>query len=72
MEDYKAKDPITRVLETIKTNKLASDKDLEKILANVKSIVDESVKFAEESPDLEPHELYEDVYKQADYPFIKE
>lgn len=72
VEDYKAKDPITRVLETIKTNKLASDKDLEKILANVKSIVDESVKFAEESPDLEPHELYEDVYKQADYPFIKE
>ena len=38
----------------------------------MKQIVDESVKFAEESPDLEPHELYEDVYVQKDYPFIKE
>ena len=72
VEDYKAKDPITRVLETIKSNKLATDKEIEKILSNVKLLIDESVKFAENSPDPKPDELYKDVYKQEDYPFIKE
>jgi pyruvate dehydrogenase E1 component alpha subunit len=30
------------------------------------------VKFAEESPDPRPEELYEDVYTQEDYPYVKE
>jgi len=38
----------------------------------VKALVDESVKFAEESPYPEVEELYHDVYVQKDYPFIKE
>ena len=70
--DYKEKDPISQVLETITVNKLASDSEIKKIQEEVKAIVEESVVFAEESPDLEPHELYEDVYTQNDYPFIKE
>jgi pyruvate dehydrogenase E1 component alpha subunit len=41
-------------------------------MIKVKKIVDESVKFAEESPEPIPNDLYEDVYKQKDYPFIKE
>ena len=53
-------------------NNLASSKKIKEIQDEVKQIVEESVKFAEESPDLEPHELYEDVYVQKDYPFIKE
>ena len=72
VEDYKQKDPITQVLKTIEENNLASSKKIKEIQDEVKQIVDESVKFAEESPDLEPHELYEDVYVQKDYPFIKE
>ena len=72
VEDYKAKDPIYSVLETIKVNKLASDNELEKIKTNVKLLIDESVKFAEDSPEPDPSELYKDVYKQSDYPFIKE
>jgi len=43
-----------------------------KIQEEVKVLVDESITFAEESPDLEAHELYEDVYMQKDYPFIKD
>jgi pyruvate dehydrogenase E1 component alpha subunit len=35
-------------------------------------MIEESVKFAEDSPLPEPHELYEDVYKTEGYPFIKE
>jgi pyruvate dehydrogenase E1 component alpha subunit len=34
--------------------------------------VDESVAFAENSPYPEAHEIYEDVYTQTDYPYIKE
>jgi pyruvate dehydrogenase E1 component alpha subunit len=70
--EYQAQDPIEQVLSTIKKNKYASAKELEAIDKRVKDIVEESVKFAEESPDLEPHELYEDVYFEPNYPFIKE
>jgi len=72
VEDYKDKDPIKQVLNTIQENKLASDSQIKKIQDEVKAIVDESITFAEESPELEPHELYEDVYMQKDYPFIKD
>ena len=51
---------------------MASEAHIKKIQDEVKAIVEESVKFAEESPDLNPEELYEDVYTQKDYPFIKE
>jgi len=72
VESYKEKDPITHVLNTIKKNKLATDNELKNLDNEVKAIIDESIKFAEESPDLQPEELYEDVYVQKDYPFIKE
>jgi pyruvate dehydrogenase E1 component alpha subunit len=72
VEDFKGKDPILQVLNTIKENSLASDEQIKKMQDEVKQIVDESIKFAEDSPELEPHELYEDVYMQKDYPFIKD
>lgn len=71
VEKYKAQDPIEKVLEVIKKNKFATDKQLENIQEKVKDLVVESVKFAEDSPFPEAHELYEDVYAE-DYPFIKE
>ena len=72
VEDYKDKDPISKVLKTIKDNNLATDDQIKIIQDEVKQTVEESIKFAEESPELDPHELYEDVYMQSDYPFIKE
>jgi pyruvate dehydrogenase E1 component alpha subunit len=72
VNNYKDKDPIAQVLKTITENKLASEAHIKKIQDEVKAIVEESVKFAEESPELSPEELYEDVYMQKDYPFIKE
>ncbi len=72
VEKYKKLDPIQKVLETIKEKKYATAKLLEEIEERVKDKVVESVKFAEESPLPEAHELYEDVYAEADYPFIKE
>ena len=72
VEDYKNQDPIEKVLRVIQDNKLATEKELEKISQRVKDVVEESVKFADESEELEGYELYEDVYKEPDYPFIKE
>ncbi|MFT5601745.1 MAG: pyruvate dehydrogenase E1 component alpha subunit [Flavobacteriales bacterium] len=72
VEDYKSQDPIQKVLTTIKDNKLATDKQLEEIMQRVKDVIEESVKFAEESPEPVGSDLYEDVYKEPDYPYIKE
>jgi len=70
LECYKDQDPISSVLNTIKTKKYATEQELEAIEARIKAKVDESVKFAEESPFPELDELYKDVYYQKDYPFI--
>lgn len=70
LEDYKAKDPIITVKLAIEENKWADEAWFEEINNKIKAIVDESVKFAEESPYPDPSELYKDVYVQQDYPFI--
>ena len=70
--EYQAQDPIEKVKKTILDNKLATAKQLETIDQKVKDIVAESVQFAEESPVPKAEELYQDVYTQTDYPFIRE
>jgi pyruvate dehydrogenase E1 component alpha subunit len=70
VEEYKSKDPVEMVLKTIQENKFASEKKVEEINNRVKQIVDDSVKFAEESPYPDASELYKDVYVQNDYPYI--
>lgn len=72
VEEYKQQDPIERVLTTILKKKYATEKDIEKIREKVEDMIAEAVKFAEESPMPEAHELYEDVYKTEGYPFVKE
>lgn len=72
VEQYKQQDPIQKVLQTIKDNKFASEKELEAIEKKVNEMVEESVKFAEESPLPDTSELYKDVYAQEDYPYIIE
>lgn len=72
VEEYKQKDPIEQVLTTIRKNKYATEQEIEAIEERVKQQVEESVKFAEESPFPAPEDLYKDVYVQADYPFIRE
>ena len=67
---YKDQDPIANVLDVIRTKKYATEAELEAIGKKVKQQVEESVKFAEESPLPDASELYEDVYMQEDYPFI--
>lgn len=72
VKEYQLQDPIEKVLLTLKNNKWIDDAAMEKIEENVKALVEESVKFAEESPYPEPDELYKDVYAEPNYPFIIE
>ena len=72
VEEYKKLDPIEQALAVLKKNKWMDDKGVETLEAKVKALVDESVKFAEESPFPDPSEIYKDVYMQTDYPYIKE
>jgi pyruvate dehydrogenase E1 component alpha subunit len=72
VESYKSQDPIEKVLHTIRDKKLASEEELEQIVKRVTDTVEDSVRFAEESPYPDADELYKDVYDQADYPYIIE
>ncbi|HLU17795.1 MAG TPA: pyruvate dehydrogenase (acetyl-transferring) E1 component subunit alpha [Edaphocola sp.] len=70
--EYKEKDPIKRVLKTIEEKGLATKEEIAAIDEKVKKMVDECVKFAEESPLPDLSELYNDIYVQQDYPYIKD
>lgn len=70
VEEYKQRDPIEVVKTTILSKKYATEKDLDAIDQKIMGIVAESVQFAEESEYPDPSRALQDVYVQADYPFI--
>jgi pyruvate dehydrogenase E1 component alpha subunit len=72
VEEFKNQDPIDWVLSVIYKNKWAKEDEIKSINEKIKAMVDESVAFAEESPFPEPEALFEYVYEQKDYPFIKD
>lgn len=70
VEEYKRRDPIEVVRQSILSKKFATEKELETIDGRIVKTVEESVKFAEESEFPDPSQATEDVYKEPDYPFI--
>ena len=68
VEGYKMRDPIEQVKKSILDNGIATEEDLLAIDAQIKARVEDSVKFAEESPYPDPSEIYTDVYVE-EYPF---
>lgn len=70
--EYKGKDPIEQVKEKILGSKWATEEELKAIDTAIKTRVEASVKFAEESPYPDPSEAFKDVYVQEDYPYITE
>jgi pyruvate dehydrogenase E1 component alpha subunit len=72
LEAYKMRDPIEQVRKTMLDNGIATEEELTDIDKKIKGIVDESVRFAEESPYPPAEEAFKDVYVQQDYPFIME
>ena len=70
LEEYKDKDPITQVLNTLLSNKWATQEEIDAINEKVKAEVEASVQYAEESPYPDDSELYKDIYAEENYPFI--
>ncbi|MEI6087405.1 MAG: pyruvate dehydrogenase (acetyl-transferring) E1 component subunit alpha [Bacteroidota bacterium] len=70
VEEYKDQDPIVKVKNTILANGFGTEADLQEINDRIDAIVEQSVKFAEESPWPDDSEVYKDVYIDKNYPFI--
>lgn len=70
VEEYKGRDPVEVVKAAILKGKMATQKDIDAIDEKVNKLVEESVKFAEESNYPDPGEAMHDVYAQSDYPYI--
>jgi pyruvate dehydrogenase E1 component alpha subunit len=71
-EEFQNEDPIEKVLKTIKDNKLATDKQLDEISLKIKKKIEDAIKFAEESPLPKPEDMYNEIYAEPNYPFIKD
>jgi pyruvate dehydrogenase E1 component alpha subunit len=70
VDEYKDQDPIIKVKNTILANGFGSEAELQVINDRIDAIVEQSVKFAEESPWPDDSEVYKDVYIDQNYPFI--
>jgi pyruvate dehydrogenase E1 component alpha subunit len=62
IEKYQERDPIKIFTATLKDNGFLTDKEIADFEAQVKEQVERSLRFAEESPEPDPSELYTDVY----------
>ena len=71
VEEYRKIDPITQVKEVILFKKYATQKELDLIDKSIKERVADCEKYAESSPYPDLSLLYDAVYEQEDYPFIK-
>ena len=71
VEQYKKIDPITKVKEILLSKKYATQNEIDAIDLGVKERVAACEQFAEESPYPEKQVMYDAVYEQTDYPFLK-
>src|SRR5437016_9092990 len=62
IEKYQERDPIKLFTATLTENDILTDKAIEDLEAEIKEEVEHAVRFAEESPEPEPEELYTNVY----------
>lgn len=72
VKEYQSKDPIEHCLKVIKDNKFLTDDEIKDIQSWVTNEINEAIEFAEQSEYPQKEELYKDVYKSEDYPFIIE
>jgi pyruvate dehydrogenase E1 component alpha subunit len=70
VDEYREQDPLLKIAASILANKYGSKEDLAAIDKRINDIVEESVRFAEESPWPSDDELLKDVYIDQNYPFI--
>jgi pyruvate dehydrogenase E1 component alpha subunit len=70
VDEYKGKDPVQQILKTIFENNFATQAEIDVINKRVDTMVEASVKFAEESPWPDDSEVLKDIYVDQNYPFI--
>lgn len=70
VDEYKDKDPLVQVAATILTSGFATQAELDAIDARINETIEESVRFAEESPWPDDSEVLKDVYLDETYEFI--
>ncbi len=71
VEEYRKIDPIKQVLDVIQENNWLTEDEINAIQKDVKVSVQECADFAENSPYPSKEQLYDMVYEQKDYPFLK-
>src|SRR3989442_511206 len=62
IEKYQERDPIKLFTATLIENDVLTDKRIEEFEAEIKEEVEHAARFAEDSPEPEPEELYTNVY----------
>jgi pyruvate dehydrogenase E1 component alpha subunit len=62
IKEWQGRDPILTLGDHMKQQKLLTDQDIQKIDEDVTAEVEAAVKFADESPEPDPKDLYRDVY----------
>jgi pyruvate dehydrogenase E1 component alpha subunit len=62
IKEWQGRDPILSLGDQMKRQKMLTDQDIEQIDEEITAEVEEAVKFAEESPEPDPKQLYRDVY----------
>ncbi len=62
IEKYQERDPIKTYTAALKANGILSDENVAEIEAQVKEEVERATRFADESPEPDPGELYTNVY----------
>ena len=64
VEEQKKQDPIPRLFQRLEAEGLLTPKQHEALDSEVMAEVEDAVKFADESPDPDPDQLYADVYQE--------
>src|SRR5438874_11104371 len=62
IEKYQERDPIKLFTATLIENDILTDKGIEEFEAEIKEEIEHALRFAEDSPEPEPEELYTNVY----------
>jgi pyruvate dehydrogenase E1 component alpha subunit len=64
IKEWQTRDAILSLGEHMKKQKMLTAEEIQKIDEEITAQVEEAVKFADESPDPDPKDLYRDVYAE--------
>ena len=72
VKTYRDRDPIKVIESKVLEENIATEEEINAIKAKIKAEIADAAQFAEDSPFPDASELYDHVYLQEDYPYIKD